>query len=355
MKLSEVVKFVNGETAGNTDIEITRLAKIEDAESGDITFVSNPKYASHLASTSASAVLISKSASFKELSSLSENIRLIKVDDPYLSFLKLVEVFYPAPASIQKGVHSSAHVAKSAEINNEAAIGAKVVIGERCKVGRNASLHPGVVLYDDVQIGDDCLLYANVTVREQCKIGARAIIHSGTVIGSDGFGFAPKQDGSYDKIPQRGTVVIEDDVEIGANCAIDRATIGETRIKRGVKLDNLVHIAHNVVIGENTVIAGQTGISGSTKIGVNCVVAGQVGFTGHIQVADRTTVGAQSGVSKSIPKSGTTVFGYPAKEHLQALRMEGALRQLPELLVEIRELKKKLEEREADSKEQTSA
>ena len=354
MKFSAVVKLVDGEVQGNSDVEILRLTKIEDAEPGDITFLANPKYAAHLVSTSASAVLIAKDASFKELSSLPKNLQLIKVDDPYASFLKLIEVFYPSPVPMQKGIHATAVVAKSADVSSEAAIGAKVVVGERCKVGKNAVLHPGVVLYDDVQIGDNCTLYANVTVREQCKIGAGVIIHSGTVIGSDGFGFAQK-DGSYEKIPQRGIVVLEDDIELGANCAIDRATIGETRIKRGAKLDNLVHVAHNVVIGEHTVIAGQTGIAGSTKIGNHCVVAGQVGFTGHIQVADRTTVGAQSGVSKSILKSGTTVFGYPAKEHLQALRMEGALRQLPELLVEIRELKKRLEEREANSTKHTSA
>ena len=354
MKLSAVAKLVNGEIQGSGDIEIAHLAKIEEAGTGDITFLSNPKYAAHLATTSASAVLIARNASFKELSARSSSLHLVKVDDPYLSFLKLLDVFYPPPPPLSKGIHPSAQIAKSVEVSKDAAIGAKVVIGERCKIGRNVSLHPGVVLYDDAEVGDDSVLYANVTVREQCKIGAKVIIHSGTVIGSDGFGFAPKQDGAYEKIPQRGIVVIEDDVEIGANCAIDRATIGETRIKRGAKLDNLIQVAHNVVIGENTVIAAQTGISGSTKIGNSCIIAGQVGFVGHIQIADKTTIGAQSGISKSITESGKTLFGYPAKEHLMALRMEGALRQLPETLVEIRELKKRLEELEAHIKEHSS-
>jgi UDP-3-O-[3-hydroxymyristoyl] glucosamine N-acyltransferase len=254
----------------------------------------------------------------------------------------------------RRRVHPAAIVAKSANIGKDVAIGPGVVVGEHCRIGDNATLYPGVVLYDDVKIGNNSVLHANVVVREQCNIGANVIVHSGTVIGSDGFGFAPKQDGSYEKIPQRGIVVVEDDVEIGANCAIDRATIGETRIRRGAKLDNLIQIAHNVVIGEHTVIAGQTGVSGSTKIGRNCVIAGQVGFAGHLQIADRSTFGAQSGVSRSLLEAGKTYFGYPAKEHRQAFRIEGALRQLPELLVEIRDLQKRVEELESQIKEHST-
>ncbi|HEV8537632.1 MAG TPA: UDP-3-O-(3-hydroxymyristoyl)glucosamine N-acyltransferase, partial [Bacteroidota bacterium] len=217
---------------------------------------------------------------------------------------------------------------------------------ERCSVADNVSIYPGSVIGEDVTIGEGSVLYANITIREQCRIGRRAIVHAGAVIGSDGFGFAPKPDGTYEKIPQRGIVVIEDDVEIGANCTIDRATIGETRIRRGVKLDNLIHIAHNVVVGENTVIAAQSGISGSTKIGKNCVLAGQVGIAGHVEIADHVTLGAQSGVSKSIKASGKTYFGYPAQELHQALRIEASLRKLPELASEVRELSRRCAELE---------
>lgn len=347
MKLTEVAGIVHGKVEGNGDLEIERLSKIEEAGAGDITFLANPKYAKYLATTSASAVLVTRESVPGELALRASPIHLVRVDNPYLAFLKLIEVFYPSPEPLARGIHPTAVVADTATLGHGVAIGAHVHVGKRCKVGDNVALHPGVVLYDDVEIGSDSLLYANVTVRDRCRVGKRAIVHSGTVIGSDGFGFAPKQDGTYEKIPQRGIVVVEDDVEIGANCAIDRATIGETRIKRGVKLDNLIQVAHNVVISEDTVIAAQTGISGSTKIGKNCMIGGQVGFVGHIQIADRTTIGAQSGISKSLPEPGKTYFGYPAKELHQALRMEGALRQLPEVLVEIRDLKKRLEELEA--------
>jgi len=347
MRLNEIARIVGGAIEGDANTEIRHLSKIEEAGPGDITFLANPKYAKHLVATSASAVLVPRDAVIKELALRTAPIHLVKVDDPYRAFLTLIDVFYPPAARLSKGVHSTAVVAGSATLGTDFAIGANVHVGERCKIGSNVSLHPGVVLYDDAEVGDDSLLYANVTVREQCKIGKRVIVHSGTVIGSDGFGFAPTQSGEYEKIPQRGIVVVEDDVEIGANCAIDRATIGETRIGRGVKLDNLIQVAHNVVIEENTVIAAQTGISGSTKVGKNCIIAGQVGIVGHIVVPDRTTIGAQSGVSRSFREPGKTYFGYPAKEHSLALRMEGALRQLPELLVEIRDMKRRLQELEA--------
>lgn len=355
MTLKEIARIVGGEIEGDSSPEIERLSKIEEAGPGDITFLANPKYGKYVGSTTASAILVGRNAVINELASRSQPISVVRVGDPYLAFLKLVDLFYPAAAPLAKGTHETAFVAKSARLGEGVALGAHVYVGERCIIGNNVSLHPGVVLYDDVAIGNDTMLYANVTVREQCRIGKKVIIHSCSVIGSDGFGFAPKKEGGYEKIPQRGIVVVEDDVEIGANCSIDRATIGETRIKRGVKLDNLIQVAHNVVIGEDTVIAAQTGISGSTKIGNNCLVGGQVGFVGHIQVADRTTIGAQSGVSKSLLVPGKTYFGYPAKEHLQALRMEGALRQLPELLVEIRELKRRIAELESQAKENASA
>jgi UDP-3-O-[3-hydroxymyristoyl] glucosamine N-acyltransferase len=343
MKLTEIAHIVQGEIEGDNGIEIRRLAKIEDAGSGDLTFLANPKYTKFLATTNASAILVSRATDFKEFSERKTPIALLRVADPYAAFAKLIDVFHPPARMLPVGVHRSAVVPKSATIGKDAAIGAHVVLGERCRVGDGAVLWHGVVLGDDAEVGERSVIHPNVSIREQCKVGKRVIIHSGTVVGSDGFGFAPKEDGTYEKIPQRGIVEIEDDVEIGANCTIDRATIGETRIKRGAKLDNLIQVAHNVIIGENTVIAAQTGISGSTKIGKNCVIAGQVGFVGHVEIADNTTIGAQSGVHKSVKESGKTFFGYPATELRERLRIEAAIRELPELLTTVRNLKNRID------------
>ena len=350
MKLSKIAKLVDGEIVGDSNVEIERVAKIEDAGRGDITFIANVKYKKYLKSTKATAILVAINTRWEELLHRPDPIQLVLVKEPYSAFLCLAELFYPPPSALPVGVHPTAVVSKSATIGNEVAIGAHVVIGERCKIGERVTLNAGSVLCDDVEIEDLSFIYPNVTIREGCKVGKRVILHSGTVIGSDGFGFTPQSDGTYEKIPQRGIVVVEDDVEIGANCTIDRATIGETRIKQGVKLDNLIHVAHNVVIGEHTVIAAQTGISGSTKIGKNCIIAGQVGFIGHIEIADRTTFAAQSGVPKTITEPGKTYFGSPVKEHHHAFRIEGAIRQLPELLVEIRNLKQRIEKIERQQK-----
>jgi len=353
MRLADIAKSLNGEIIGN-DVEIYRVAKIEEAEHGDITFLANPKYKKYLITTNASAVLISRNEHFVELDKRSSSISLVKVDDPYRAFLHLIDIFHPPIKPKTYGIDKTAIISPTACIGSDVSIGAYVVIGERTSIGNKTTIYPGTVIDDDVIVGEGCTIYSNVSIREQCKIGNRVIIHAGTVIGSDGFGFAPKEDGSYEKIPQRGNVVIEDDVEVGANCTIDRATLGETIIKRGVKLDNLIHVAHNVVIGEDTVIAAQTGISGSTKIGKQCALGGQVGLTGHITIADKTKIGAQSGVPKSINESGKTYFGYPAREIHETLRIEGAIRQLPQLLVEFRELQKRIERLEQVLKLQLS-
>lgn len=342
MTLKEIVNLLNADLTTNIDLEIKHLAKIEEAEESDITFLSNPKYAKYLATTKASAVLIAKNAEFKELSLRTKPIQLVRVENPYLAFMKLLDVFYPPPVPLEKKIHPTAVVATSAIIGNNVAIGANVFIGERCKIGDDVQIWHNTVIYDDVVLEEKTVVHANVTIREQCKIGKNVIIHSNTVVGSDGFGFAQRPDGSYEKIPQRGIVVIEDDVEIGSNCSIDRATLGETRICRGAKLDNLIQIAHNVVVGENTVIAAQTGISGSTKIGKNCVLAGQVGLVGHITIADHTTIAAQSGISKSITESGKTYFGYPATEISEMRRIVAVQRKLPEIIRELEELKRKV-------------
>jgi UDP-3-O-[3-hydroxymyristoyl] glucosamine N-acyltransferase len=342
MKVREIASLVGGEVVGDENAEITKVAKIEEAGQGDLTFLANPKYERFLATTRASAILVSPKLDTQRIGGR-EPLTFIRVPDPYVAFLLVLKRITPVLDPFPIGVHPSAVVDATARVGSNVALGANVVVGKNAAVGNNTRVSHGCVIGDEASVGDECLLYPNVTVYHQCKIGNRVIIHSGAVIGSDGFGFAPKADGTYEKIPQLGIVVVEDDVEIGASCTIDRATMGQTALRRGVKLDNLVHVAHNVTIGENTVIAAQTGISGSTKIGKNVVIAGQVGIVGHIEIADRTVIMAQSGIPKSLPEPGKTYFGYPAKEHRRALRIEAALRSLPELVQEVQELAQKVE------------
>lgn len=333
LSLTEIAELVQGELEGAGTINIHGVAKIEDAGMGEITFISNPKYAKHIETTMASAVLVSK-----DFPGTTKPI--IRTQNPYFAFLKVLKVFYPPREDLAAGIHPSAIIDQTTQIGSNIRIGANVVIDRNCKVGENVAIHPGVVIAPEVIIGSNTLIYANVVVREKVQIGNNVIIHCGTVIGSDGFGFA-REGTQYHKIPQVGTVIIEDDVEIGANCTIDRATLGATILRRGVKLDNLIQVAHNVEIGENTVIAAQTGISGSTKIGKNVMIGGQVGFVGHIEIGDNTTIGAQSGVSKSLP-ANSVYFGYPARPIMQAKREEAALRKLPELLKKISNLETRL-------------
>jgi UDP-3-O-[3-hydroxymyristoyl] glucosamine N-acyltransferase len=267
----------------------------------------------------------------------------LRVNDPYAAFLRVLLMFNPPQPPLPAGVHPSAIVDPSVTLGKDVRIGPYAVIGGRCRIDDGAMIMQGTVVGDDVTIGASSLLYANVTVREGCRIGQRVIIHSGTVIGSDGFGFAPGKDGAYEKIPQLGIVVIGDDVEIGANCAIDRATMGETRIERGVKLDNLIQVAHNVVIGEDTVIAAQTGISGSTRIGRRNMIGGQVGFIGHLEIADDTKWGAQSGVTKSITSPGGKFMGTPSVTLRDYASITRASARVPAALETIHELKSGLE------------
>ncbi|MBI4535449.1 MAG: UDP-3-O-(3-hydroxymyristoyl)glucosamine N-acyltransferase, partial [Ignavibacteriae bacterium] len=257
MKLREIAAVLDAEIVGNERREIQRVAKIEEAGEGDITFIANPKYGKYLETTRASAVIVGKDLKSEYENGGDTSPTLLRVNDPYSSFLRVLQIFNPPVDPLPPGIHQSAIVPASALLGRDVRIGANAVLGERCRIGDNAMIGHGVVIGDDVEVGAGSLLYHNMTVRERCKIGARVIIHSGTTIGSDGFGFAPKPDGTYEKIPQLGIVVIEDDVEIGANCTVDRATMGETIIKKGAKLDNLIQVAHNVTIGENTVIAAQ--------------------------------------------------------------------------------------------------
>lgn len=343
MTVAEIAEWLKGELVGDGTREITRVAKIEEAGTSDLTFLANPRYLPYVKRTGASAILVARTFDIASASAPS-TLAFIKVDDPYLAFLHVLKRLTPSIDPFARGIHSTAVISPTATLGDHVSIGAYAVIGDGARIGDNTRIAEACVIGSMAEIGSECKLYPHVTVYHQCRLGNRVTIHAGTVIGSDGFGFAPKRDGTYEKIPQLGIVVIEDDVEIGSNCSIDRATIGETLIKKGVKLDNLIQIAHNVVIGENTVIAAQTGLSGSTKIGKNVMVAGQVGFAGHLEVADRSVIMAQSGVPSSITEPGKTWFGYPVRERGRAFRIEAVIRSLPELARDVASLKQRLEE-----------
>jgi UDP-3-O-[3-hydroxymyristoyl] glucosamine N-acyltransferase len=340
--------MLGAELEGDGEVEIHRVARIEDAGSGELTFLANPRYHPFLISTQASAVIVARDVDASGVRSRSSPPALLKTDDPYLAFLRVMARFNPPSDPLPPGIHPTAVIETDSRIGEGVRIGAHAVISRRTVIGAGSVIGHGTVIGTDVVIGEQTLIYHNVTVREGTKIGARVIVHSGVTIGSDGFGFAPKADGSYEKIPQLGIVVLEDDVEIGANCTIDRATMGETRIRKGAKLDNLIQVAHNVVIGEDTVIAAQAGISGSTRIGKQSMIGGQVGITGHLSIAERTKIGAQSGLHRSVKETGQTLFGSPALPHREAFRVQGAITQLPELLETVRKLRQSvaaLEER----------
>jgi UDP-3-O-[3-hydroxymyristoyl] glucosamine N-acyltransferase len=343
MTAAEIAQWLDGELVGDGAVQISRVAKIDDAAPGDLTFLANPKYEKYLGTTKASAILVRRDLDPTKVQRVTP-LSFIKVDDPYVAFLHVLKRITPPVDPFPAGIHPTAIVPESARLHQGVTVGAHVVIGKNVVVGKNTRISHGVVVGDGVTIGEECLIYPHVTIYHGCRLGHRVTIHAGSVIGSDGFGFAPKRDGTYEKIPQLGTVRIDDDVEIGAHCAIDRSTLGETVIGKGVKLDNLVHIAHNVTVGENTVIAAQTGIAGSVKVGKNVMVGGQVGISGHLEIADRTVILAQSGVTKSLTEPGKVYFGYPAKEQARAHRMEAALRMLPEMMREFRELQQRIEE-----------
>ena len=334
--LKEIARLIGGEIVGDESIEVEGVADIEEVKEGEIAFISDKKHLPRLETTQASAVIVSRE--IKEA-----KVPLIRVDNPYLAFAKVIRMLIPYEKP-PKGIHSSAVVSKGVDLGKEISIGAHSVIEEGVRIGDNTIIYPLVYVGKGSKMGKNCLIYPQVMIREEVEIGNRAIIHSGTVIGSDGFGYIPHKGRQY-KVPQIGKVVIEDDVEIGANVTIDRATLGKTWIKRGVKIDNLVQIAHNVVIGENSVIVAQVGISGSTEIGKGVTLAGQAGVVGHIKIGDRTIVGGRAGVLKSVPPN-TIVSGFPARPHTQAKRIEASILRLPELHKLVRELKRRIEELE---------
>lgn len=329
MKLLDVSELIGGELIGDGSVEITGIAKIETATGSEVTFIANPIYEKHFSDTGAGAVVVSKKFNPAHYGRLDDRIvPLIKVEDPYLSFLTLLDHFSPQTELQMVGIDETAIIKDSADISSdEVRIGAHSFIGEKVKIGKRVTILPNTVILTGAEIGDDCLIYPNVTIYGGTKIGDRVIIHAGTVIGSDGFGQAKNPDGTFMKIPQKGIVVIGDDVEIGSNCSIDRATLGETIIHKGVKLDNMIQIAHNVEIGENTVIAAQTGIAGSTKIGKNCLIGGRVGITGHITICDGVTLTGATNLSKSITKPGI-YSGYRSQPIRADLRQEAFIRGL---------------------------
>ncbi|TMQ60377.1 MAG: UDP-3-O-(3-hydroxymyristoyl)glucosamine N-acyltransferase [Candidatus Eisenbacteria bacterium] len=335
--LEAVAKAIDGTVVGDGSVEITGVAGIREAREGELTFLANPRYESYLELTQASAIIVSENH---------RNIGkpLIQNPNPYLAFLKAMRLFTGEAERPCAGVHPTAVVAEDAFIALDASVGPHVVIGRGASIGARAIVHAGCFIGARARVGDEVLLYPNVTVREECVLGDRVIVHSGTVVGSDGFGFV--RDGDvYRKLPQVGNVLVEDDVEIGANVTIDRATTGTTRIGAGSKIDNLVQIAHNVQVGKNCIIVAQVGISGSTVLGDHVVLAGQVGIVGHIEIGAGAVVGAQSGVSKSV-KPGERMFGYPALPLGQAKRIEASIRNLPELIQTVRRLKRRVAELE---------
>lgn len=340
----DIAKLLEGEVVGDGTVQITGIAKIEEAGQGSLSFIANPKYEKYLETTAASVVLVGTSIDLTKHAKLPSAV--IKLSDPYSSFVIAIEKFMPKKQDVEPGIHPTAVLHPTAKVGKNCSIGAFVVLAERTIIGDNVVMHPHVVVGRDVRIGNDCIFYPQVTIREECIVGNRVIIQPGAVIGGDGFGFAPRSDKTYKKIPQLGIVVIEDDVEIQANTCVDRATLGETRLKRGTKIDNLVQIAHNVVIGEDTVIAGLSGVAGSTKIGDRNMIGGGISITGHIATADEVKVEGGSAVTRSLEKPGQIYAGYPAKEAMKWRRMEGAARQLPDLLKEIQQLISKVQELE---------
>jgi len=332
----QIAEILEGDIVGNPNAEVSKLSKIEEGEKGSLTFLSNPKYNPYLYTTKASITIVNKSF-FPEKET---ETTLIKVEDAYYAFSKVLE-FYNEVKNNKTGREQPHFISSTAVIGSNEYIGAFAYIGENVTIGENVKIYPNVYIGDNVVVGNNCILFSGVKIYSESQIGNNCVIHSGVIIGSDGFGFAPNKEGSYNKVPQTGNVIIEDNVDIGYANTIDRATLGSTIIRKGVKLDNQIQIAHNVEIGENTVIAAQTGVSGSTKIGKNCMIGGQVGVAGHIKIGDNVKIGAQSGVTKNI-KGNIAVMGTPAFEFSKFNKSYVYFRKLPDLVKTIHNLEKNI-------------
>jgi UDP-3-O-[3-hydroxymyristoyl] glucosamine N-acyltransferase len=336
----QIAGMLGGEVTGNGSDKINMLAKIQEAKKGQIAFLSNPKYEQFIYTTEATAVIVKKDfIPRKEIKST-----LILVDDPYVSFTTLLEEYHKMVSFQKSGVEEPCYLGKNSTLGGNIYRGAFSYIGNNVKIGDNVKIYPHAYIGDNVTIGNNSILNSGVKIYSDTIIGNNCVIHSGTVIGSDGFGFAPQEDGTYKTIPQLGKVIIEDNVAIGASTVIDCATFfgDATLIREGVKLDNLIQVAHNVEIGKNTVIAAQTGISGSTKVGENCMLAGQVGIAGHLVIANNTSLGAQAGVSKSVLKEGQRLLGYPVFDIKEYFRSYAVFKKLPDINYRIKELEDKI-------------
>lgn len=331
--VGDIAKFVNGEAVGDASVVITGVCGIKEAKEGDITFIANSRYSPLIEETRASCVITSYDVK-------SAPKPIIRTENPSLAFTKTIAFLYPNPIKRKKGIHESAVIAKTASIGKDVAIGPHCVIEDSVSIGEGTVLYTGVYVGANTRIGQDCLIYPNITIREDVTIGSKVIIHPGTVIGCDGFGYETIN-GVHHKIPQIGVVVIEDDVEIGANVTIDRARFGKTLIGKGTKIDNLVQIAHNVAIGANSIIVAQVGISGSTSIGKGVTIAGQAGIAGHITIGDSAVIAGRAGVTKSVLPN-TCVSGYPAKPHAHAKRINALMQRLPLIVKRIEKLEKEI-------------
>ena len=331
---AQIALLINGQIEGDSSVIVDSFGKIEEAKEGQLTFFSNPKYEEYIYSTKASVVLINEAFELKQ----PVKATLIKVPDAYTSFATLLTKYQEIAQQKLTGIQQPSYIAKTASYGDNVFIGAFTYIGENVKIGQHTKIFPNVFIGDNVVIGDNCLIDPGVKIYHDCKIGNQVNVLAGTVIGSDGFGFAPQPDGTFIKIPQLGNVIIEDNVDIGANATIDRATVGSTVIKSGAKLDNLIQIAHNVEIGNNTVIAAQAGISGSSKVGSGVIIGGQAGLAGHINIADNVKINGQSGVNKSVKTAGVSITGTNAYDYTKAMRSMAVARNLPEMEKRIKEL-----------------
>lgn len=340
----QISELLQGTVDGDKFVSVNKLSKIEEGQTGSLSFLANPKYIPFIYTTLASIVIVNKDFVAEQPVAAT----LIRVDDAYKSFAKLLEM-YNQVLQNKKGIEQPSFISSSAQVGNDVYVGAFAYIGNHAKIGNNAKIYPNAYIGDHAEVGENTIVNSGAKIYTQCKIGSHCVIHSGVVIGADGFGFTPHQ-GNYNKVPQIGNVLIEDHVEIGANTAIDRATLGSTIIRKGVKLDNLIQIAHNVDIGENTVIAAQTGIAGSTRIGKQCMIGGQVGIVGHITIADNVKIAAQSGVGTSITIDGEIIQGSPAFNIGEYKRVYVVFKKLPLLEKKIEELEKALSEiKQSDS------
>ena len=337
--VQQIADYLKGTVEGDGALKVSELSKIEEGRPGTLTFLSNPKYTQYIYTTQASACLVNKDFVAEQLLTTT----LIRVDNAYeclAKLLTLVDSFKPK----KQGISAKSDIHETAKLGENVYVGAFVVIGANVVIGNNVKIYANTVIDDNVVVGDDSVIYAGVKIYEGCRIGKRCVLHAGVVVGSDGFGHAPDAEGRYHKIPQIGNVVIEDDVELGANTTVDRATMGSTIIRRGVKIDNLVQVGHNVEIGEDTVIAAQSGIAGSTKIGKHCMFGGQVGVTGHITIADGSIFGGKSGVTSTIKEPNKVWQGYPVMPIMGFRKLNVLQKQLPDLARKIYDLEKKMKD-----------